>query len=179
MICCDGCGAWQHNDCMGLPNEYAPLDYLCEICEPNRHKKLLAAMDRGEKPWEEVARQREAAARAEKTTKKKKGGKKGNRKSTLKPSDLQAPATQERAQSPILNQDGAGSVGANGQKRKLDEPSNGVDGPQVGRTIDLQKYFADRCRSQKSLARTKLFLQLRPIRRMMSALPLRSAGPVS
>ncbi|RMD44855.1 hypothetical protein DV735_g446, partial [Chaetothyriales sp. CBS 134920] len=52
MICCDRCSAWQHNDCMGLSNEYAKTNktYFCEQCQPEKHKDLLAAMERGERP---------------------------------------------------------------------------------------------------------------------------------
>ena len=77
MICCDKCSAWQHNDCMALPEDYAPEKYFCEQCRPQDHKQLLAAMKRGEKPWEEVARLRQIAM-AEKAAKKR-GGKKAKK----------------------------------------------------------------------------------------------------
>ena len=53
---------------MGLPEDYAPEKYCCEQCRPQDHKPLLAAMKRGEKPWEEVARLRQIAM-AEKAAK--------------------------------------------------------------------------------------------------------------
>ncbi len=56
MICCDSCSAWQHNGCMGLPEDYAVDTYFCEQCRPQNHKELLAAIARGEKPWEEATR---------------------------------------------------------------------------------------------------------------------------
>lgn len=106
MICCDKCEAWQHNDCMGLPEDWPETKkYFCEQCKPSDHKKLLAAIKKGEKPWEEVARRREAAE-AEKAAKKK--GKKG-RKST----GAQAPEVQR---TPTLEPEEA-----NSKKRKLDE----------------------------------------------------------
>lgn len=94
MICCDKCSAWQHNDCMGLPEDYSPPKYFCEQCRPSAHKELLAAMARGEKPWEEVARRREEML-AEKASKKK--GKKGSRKSgtATRVSDVQRTPTLE------------------------------------------------------------------------------------
>ena len=98
MICCDNCSAWEHNDCMGLPEDYAPDTYFCEQCRPQDHKELLAAMKRGEKPWEETARLRHAAL-AEKAGKKK-GGKK-----TKKAMDA-----EDRPATP-----------ATGQKRKAEE----------------------------------------------------------
>ena len=120
MICCDNCSAWQHNDCMGLPDDpdYAPAEYFCEECKPENHQDLLDAIARGEKPWEEVTRQRQAAEAA----KKKKGGKKG-RKSGPKVSDGQSGAVQDVEQSPTPT--------ANGQKRKLEGSSNGLESEQV------------------------------------------------
>ena len=80
MICCDRCTAWQHNDCMEItenPDEL-PEQYYCEQCKPEDHQGLLAKIARGEKPWEEKARQREAEA-AERKARRRKGkkGKKG------------------------------------------------------------------------------------------------------
>lgn len=92
MICCDKCSAWQHNDCMGLPEDYSPDKYFCEQCKPSDHKELLAAMKRGEKPWEEQARHREQL-KAEKAAKKK--GKKGGRKSGVRESEVQRTPTLE------------------------------------------------------------------------------------
>ncbi|RMZ90389.1 hypothetical protein DV736_g2386, partial [Chaetothyriales sp. CBS 134916] len=95
MICCDRCSAWQHNDCMGLPDKYKPEVYFCEQCRPQDHKDLMAAMERGERPWEDIPRKTEPA-----TASKKKGKK--NRKNGA---DEQAkPATP-----------------ATGTKRKADE----------------------------------------------------------
>lgn len=81
MICCDKCSAWQHNDCMGLdfPKGQEPEQYFCEKCKPDNHRELLAKIEKGERPWEEVARLR--AARIEELKRKKKG-KKGGRKSS-------------------------------------------------------------------------------------------------
>ncbi|RMZ81698.1 hypothetical protein DV737_g2435, partial [Chaetothyriales sp. CBS 132003] len=70
MICCDRCSAWQHNDCMGLPAGYKPKTYYCEQCRPQEHKDLLAAMERGERPWEGIPRKTEAATASKKKSKK-------------------------------------------------------------------------------------------------------------
>ena len=84
MICCDNCAAWQHNECMEIPDKLPEGEqYFCEQCRPDLHKELLAKIDRGEKPWEERARQRE-----EERSKGRKGrgkkGKKGGRQSVAK-----------------------------------------------------------------------------------------------
>jgi cytochrome c556 len=157
MICCDNCSAWQHNDCMLLPYppDQAPDQYYCEQCRPKDHKELLAAIAKGEKPWEEVAKKREAAI-AEKASKKKKGGKKG-RKSGSRPSEAVSEASPEVESRQTPGKDGkdtqevqevqdvkdvkdAASSSA-GQKRKHEEPSNGAGTPQVRCTSDW-KFFA-------------------------------------
>ncbi|KAF9698047.1 hypothetical protein EKO04_004443 [Ascochyta lentis] len=53
MICCDNCDAWQHNICLNLPPSdiWGDKPYFCEQCKPQDHKDLLAAIERGEKPW--------------------------------------------------------------------------------------------------------------------------------
>ncbi|KAL1306112.1 hypothetical protein AAFC00_004229 [Neodothiora populina] len=55
---CDACQVWQHNICLNLPldADLLPDNYLCEQCSPDDHKDLLAAMARGEKPWEDRLR---------------------------------------------------------------------------------------------------------------------------
>ncbi len=92
MICCDGCSAWQHNDCMGLKfaKGQEPDQYFCEQCRPENHKELLEKMARGEKPWEEVAEKRRREAEELKQSKRKgrkKGGKRG------RPSESKADAS--------------------------------------------------------------------------------------
>ncbi|KAF2193965.1 hypothetical protein K469DRAFT_689044 [Zopfia rhizophila CBS 207.26] len=55
MICCDKCEAWQHVKCLLLEEgdewEQEGVTYFCEQCKPEDHVDLLAAMARGEKPW--------------------------------------------------------------------------------------------------------------------------------
>lgn len=74
MIVCDQCDAWQHNYCMDVTEDESKLpdQYFCEQCRPQNHKELVAAMKRGEKPWEEKIRRREE----EEAQKKKKGSRK-------------------------------------------------------------------------------------------------------
>ncbi|KAL2133837.1 hypothetical protein VTI74DRAFT_1560 [Chaetomium olivicolor] len=93
-IACDSCGVWQHNICMGMSQytEDLPKEYFCEECRPENHKELLAAKNRGEKPWEAWRR----AYEEEKAEKKKKGSKKGKKRT----SDLKEDASQKSKQSP-------------------------------------------------------------------------------
>lgn len=54
FIGCDHCGVWQHNVCMGMPDDEdeVPDSYLCEQCGPDDHQETLQAMARKEKIWE-------------------------------------------------------------------------------------------------------------------------------
>ena len=127
MICCDNCEAWQHNDCMLLPDGFSPEKYFCEQCKPEDHKDLLAAIERGEKPWEEVAARRKAAE-AEKLAKKK--GKKGKKGTATRVSDAPSRGSQsvEPAQTPA-------STKNNGQKRKHEEPAAAMSNYKVSHSI--------------------------------------------
>lgn len=80
MVICDQCEAWQHNECMEISenSEELPEQYFCELCRPEDHKELLAKVARGEKPWEERAKQRELEEEERKARRRKgKKGKKG------------------------------------------------------------------------------------------------------
>jgi hypothetical protein len=108
MICCDKCEAWQHNLCMGVSedDDELPEKYYCEQCRPSDHRPLLAAIKRGEKPWE--ARITQRRREEEEAEKKKKG--KGKRKSaggTATPKETPAKTTP---------------VPDGGNKRKFEEP---------------------------------------------------------
>lgn len=80
MIHCDSCQAWQHNECMEVAEDPADLpdEYFCELCRPEDHVELLAKVARGEKPWEERARQREREEE-ERKARRRKGGRKGKK----------------------------------------------------------------------------------------------------
>lgn len=102
---------------MGLntdPN-WQPDKYFCEQCAPQEHEELLAAIARGERPWEQ---------RAATTAAKKKKGKRGRKSGTgAKASDTQTQESHDvetpRKESPVIS----------GQKRKHDEPA--ASEPQV------------------------------------------------
>ncbi|KAH0843961.1 hypothetical protein AYO21_08351 [Fonsecaea monophora] len=108
MICCDNCSAWQHNGCMGLPEDYQAPQYFCEQCHPEDHEELVAAIARGEKPWEEAVRQRDTGKG------KKKGGRKGRKSATGQSSEVVSRASQDVDETPA-------QTPAAGQKRKLEE----------------------------------------------------------
>lgn len=54
FIGCDACTVWQHNICMGYPDdeEDVPEHYFCEECRPEEHMETIQAIGRGEKIWE-------------------------------------------------------------------------------------------------------------------------------
>ena len=138
MICCDKCQAWEHNDCMGLPEDYAPDKYFCEQCKPSQHKELLAAMKRGEKPWIDAEIRREQI-KAEKEAKKK--GKKGGRKSGARASEVRTPTVEP--EEPVTS-----------RKRKLEESPVPADSTKVG---SLTAFKVNQLmRSQNKRARSSL-----------------------
>ncbi|KAK5115256.1 hypothetical protein LTR62_001456 [Meristemomyces frigidus] len=50
MICCDGCGVWQHHGCMGaaVPEDLVEGRYQCQVCDVWGHRVLVARLRRGE-----------------------------------------------------------------------------------------------------------------------------------
>ena len=80
MIICDNCSAWQHNECMEVSenSDELPDQYFCEQCRPEDHRQLLDKVARGEKPWEERAKQRERDEE-ERKSRRRKGGRKGKK----------------------------------------------------------------------------------------------------
>ncbi|KAL9101881.1 MAG: hypothetical protein Q9163_002902 [Psora crenata] len=155
MICCEKCEAWQHNECMEVSenDDELPEKYFCEKCRPRDHKTLLAKVARGEKPWEERARERE---REEEERKARKGkGKKGRkgRSSVAKKEEPEtngappvggdtvmtdaAPAEVSKPSPHVVPE----SPQVNNSKRKLpDEPPSGSSTPsQVEPASKLRK----------------------------------------
>jgi hypothetical protein len=59
-IQCTACEVWQHNDCMNVSvyDDELGDHYWCEECDKETHAELLAAMRRGERPWEARADRR-------------------------------------------------------------------------------------------------------------------------
>lgn len=126
MICCEKCEAWQHNECMEVSenDEDLPDKYYCEQCRPKDHKTLLAKIARGEKPWEERAKERE---REEEEKRARKGkGKKGKkaRPSAAKKEDIET------------NGAGNAEVDVEAESSQINEtaeaaPEDSLDSPQV------------------------------------------------
>ncbi|KAI9735122.1 MAG: hypothetical protein M1834_001710 [Cirrosporium novae-zelandiae] len=132
FICCEECGAWQHNDCMEITEDEdnLPEKYYCEQCHPQDHQDLLDKIKRGEKPWEETARLR----KEKRKTHRKKGGRRSKK---ARQSDAKSEATSEeihrgRSTTSAHDRNGeasgaqngrAASKNTGGQKRKQSEPA--------------------------------------------------------
>lgn len=137
MICCDKCGVWQHNECMEISenDKELPKEYFCEMCKPEDHQVLLAKVNKGEKPWEERAKER-ARLEEERKARRRKGGKKGKK---TRPSDVKSEASEEvngNGTPPVDVKMGETISGRSdsGPKRKLENDGD-VD------TKDLVRYY--------------------------------------
>ncbi|KAK1816519.1 hypothetical protein LTR12_009110 [Friedmanniomyces endolithicus] len=49
MVSCDECLVWQHTRCMGegVPKEVAEERYVCQVCSPWMHRRLVARLRKG------------------------------------------------------------------------------------------------------------------------------------
>lgn len=132
-IACEKCTTWQHNVCMGVPTENVDElpDYFCEVCRPEDHRELLAAVKRGEKIWEKRREAYEAEKKARKNRKGKGGGtkkKKAEPKSTAQRTNGQvkdSPVTSGREGSANAKKETPNRAGAT--KRKAREESHDQD----------------------------------------------------
>ncbi|KAI9827890.1 MAG: hypothetical protein M1826_006196 [Phylliscum demangeonii] len=129
MICCDQCSSWQHNECMEIPeaDDALPDKYLCEICRPENHQPLLEKVARGEKPWEDRAKERELQEQ------EKKGRK---RKSTA---GANAKGSKKGRVSDVKSGDGGKVV----VEAKNGRPSNGKAGEGAKAAVEAKKTNSD------------------------------------
>jgi hypothetical protein len=54
FVSCDACSVWQHNICMGVPEDEDEVGehYFCEECRPEEHEETVDSIKKGEKIWE-------------------------------------------------------------------------------------------------------------------------------
>jgi len=54
FVSCDACSVWQHNICMGVPEDEDEVGehYFCEECRPQEHEETVESIKKGEKIWE-------------------------------------------------------------------------------------------------------------------------------
>lgn len=105
--------------------ELESLEYFCEDCKPEHHKETLAAIKRGEKPWEA----RQAAyeeSLAEAKGKKKKS--KGKRVSDPKPVEKNGKVSTASTPAPEVKKETKKEpvARANSVKRKAEESQDGA-----------------------------------------------------
>ena len=173
MIVCDRCDAWQHNECMELPDDDSllPDEYFCEVCKPEDHQGLLAKVTRGEKPWEERARMREWEEE-ERKSRRRKGGKKGKKGRV---SDMKTEKSEETNGNGTTTKDAptidgpAAMTPETNQKRKLPIEStteNNVEDAQVSNT------------TQRELKRVKLTTLQEPVNKIRKVSSSKDVKPL-
>ncbi|KAK4506342.1 hypothetical protein PRZ48_000072 [Zasmidium cellare] len=122
FIGCDACTVWQHNVCMGIPDEEedVPDHYFCEECRPEEHEETIQALQRGEKIWETRNKLYQNEKKMSKSRKSK--GKQGEeyRPAWLK-KDIapQPPADPAPTPAPATN----GKQESNNKRKREEEPA--------------------------------------------------------
>jgi hypothetical protein len=55
FVSCDACSVWQHNICMGVPEDEDEVGehYFCEECRPEEHEETVESIKNGTKIWEQ------------------------------------------------------------------------------------------------------------------------------
>jgi hypothetical protein len=55
FVACDACSVWQHNICMGVPEDEDEVGehYFCEECRPEEHEETVESIKNGTKIWEQ------------------------------------------------------------------------------------------------------------------------------
>jgi hypothetical protein len=159
MICCDQCSAWQHNDCMGLtfPKGQEPDQYYCEQCRPENHKVLLARMQAGEKPWEEVAEKRRREAEEKKSKRKK--GKKGGRKA--RPSESRTDASTPARTAPSITPGPSGSPAP--------AVSASAEPERNGHAIDSRRSSTNKRKLEETIETDNVIIPIKPNRVIRNA----------
>lgn len=102
-----------------------PKEYFCELCKPEDHQELLAKVDRGEKPWEERAKER-ARLEEERKARRRKGGKKAKKP---RASDVKSEASEDVNGSgtppgEVKTEETVSGRRESGQKRKLENEAD-------------------------------------------------------
>jgi len=117
---------------MGLSEDEdeLPEHYFCEQCKPENHKGLLAAIARGERPWEEATKRREEALR--KRQKKGKKGKTGRQSKAHEVVKDTATSFETRVASPTVSES---------NKRKLQAVALEDENEQVSRASKQLHYY--------------------------------------
>ncbi|KAK5124923.1 hypothetical protein LTR85_001113 [Meristemomyces frigidus] len=104
FIGCEACLVWQHNVCMGEPEdeEDVPEHYFCEECGPEEHKETLAALAEGRRIWEERTNQWKQWKKMSASRRKSKGKGEDAKPNWLKKdmSEEEVPAAEEAVETP-------------------------------------------------------------------------------
>lgn len=97
FVSCDACSVWQHNICMGVPEDEDEVGehYFCEECRPQEHEETCESIRKGDKIWET----RNKIYLQEKKMSKSRKSKSG-KPSWLKKDLRESTATEEPKQTP-------------------------------------------------------------------------------
>jgi len=98
FVACDACSVWQHNICMGVPEDEDEVGehYFCEECRPQEHEETVESIKNGTKIWE----QRWKAYRQEKKMSKSRKSKSGKPSWLKKDLRGDSVATEEQKNTP-------------------------------------------------------------------------------
>lgn len=138
FIGCDACSVWQHNVCMGMPDDDDDVGehYFCEECRPEEHQETLQALAKGEKIWE--TRNKLYTAWKKSKARKSKGG--NETLPWLRHELQEANETVEASEPPLVND--SGNKRKRAVKEEAEEPA-----AKPSRTARQEK-------RQKSVAKT-------------------------
>ncbi|KXL43957.1 hypothetical protein M433DRAFT_135373 [Acidomyces richmondensis BFW] len=168
FIGCEACLVWQHNVCMGEPEdeEDVPDHYFCEECRPEEHAETLSALSKGEKIWETRNQQWKAWKKMSAQRRKSKGKgedtappwlKKGGEEKADKETHLENQETNGKRKRefvvanvepaerpPEVEEQAAASTRPDKRRKSSQPPGNEAPNDADTAIVDIDKLPADR-----------------------------------
>lgn len=124
FVSCDACSVWQHNICMGVPEDEDEVGehYFCEQCRPQEHEETVESIKNGTKIWE----QRNKTYLQEKKmskSRKSKSGKPSWLKKDLRPDSAAAEEAKKNTPTPAPAPAPDAKDASSKRKRESEVPS--------------------------------------------------------